>query len=222
MPASRRGWKGRTWPGQVEPCGPGVDVEDLTRGDCPGGPRSRGRIRLRCCRWCTDRGRHQAAVGGEQVDVEVVERDLRQVFEVDGHLTGQRVGPDRCRRASRGCRSRRQSGRSGTGLRASVRRCRSSPSSGSASGNRVDRDRADLGVVGAVRRPSESKLASASVQARLAVGGVGVDRQPFGKGARRPSGAGRRRDREAEELRVCRARYRGRRPSRSRRSSGLA
>ena len=38
------------------------------------------------------RRRHQAAVGGEEVQLEVVERHLRQVVEVGGQLTGLRVG----------------------------------------------------------------------------------------------------------------------------------
>ena len=55
------------------------------------------------------RRRHQAAVGGEEVDVELVERDLGQVFEVGADLTGLRVGTERCRPASRASRIRRRS-----------------------------------------------------------------------------------------------------------------
>ena len=34
--------------------------------------------------------RHQAAVGGEEVKLKVVEGDLREVFEVDRQLAGAR------------------------------------------------------------------------------------------------------------------------------------
>src|SRR4051794_34739183 len=39
--------------------------------------------------------RHQAAVGGEEVELEVVERNLREVIEEDRQLSRRRVRTDR-------------------------------------------------------------------------------------------------------------------------------
>ena len=127
------------------------------------------------------RGRHQAAVGGEEVQVELFERDLRQVVEVDRQLAGLRVGMDRADELGVDAEAVgdheqpvlvarlrfadvERAGRAGRRAPACrCRRCRSSSCRGS--------------------RPGASlpKFACASVQARLPVGGVGVDREPFGQ-----------------------------------------
>ena len=64
------------------------------------------------------RGRHQAAIGGEEVELEVVERHLRQVVEDRPSAARSAGRAEPSRPAWRGSRSRRRSGTAGTGCRA--------------------------------------------------------------------------------------------------------
>ena len=97
------------------------------------------------------RRRHQAAVRGEQMQLEVVEGHLRQVFEVDRDLTGDRVRPDRAdqlRVDAEAVATRKRRYWSP----ASVRRCRRAlEAARPAPGCR--REGADLGAVRAVPGP---------------------------------------------------------------------
>ena len=82
VPASRRGWNGRTGARAGAPCGPLVEAEVLDR-ELVGkrfvpGEESADEVVDRA----VGRGGDQTAIGGEEVDVEVFERDLGQVFEV--------------------------------------------------------------------------------------------------------------------------------------------
>ncbi len=115
------------------------------------------------------------------MDVEFVERDLGQVFEVGLHLPGLGVraeGPDQLRVHPEPVGDEEQPILV-AGLRfADVDR----PGQGSVEGDRVDRDRPDLRVVGTVRRPLGAEVRLGVGAGSLAVGGVRVDRQAFGQG----------------------------------------
>ena len=71
--------------------------------------RSRGRSRLRPVERAAGRRRDQAAVGGEEVEVELLERDLRQVDQRRPSADRSAGRDGRWRPASRGSRSRRRS-----------------------------------------------------------------------------------------------------------------
>ena len=171
----------------------GVDAEDLARVDfgkdrVPGEELGFGVVDA-----AGGRRRHQAAVGGEQVDVEFVERDLGQVFEVGLHLAGHRDPGGTIRRALRASRTRRRRGTGGTGCRASVRRCRSSRSRVPSRATEWIANRADLRVVGTAGRPFGAEVRLGIGAGALTIGGVRIDRQPFGQGDDRRPELGRRR-----------------------------
>ena len=184
VPATRRGLEGpRAGPGRRLPSGPRsmlkIGLERLRRR----GARSRGRsARLTVIDGAVRRGRHQAAVGGEEVQVELFERDLRQVVEVGGDLAGRRVGMDRADQLGVDPEAVGDHEEPVLVARASVRRCRSSPSSGAGERRRVIVDGADLRRCrGSAAGSSLPKFACGVGAGALPVGGVGVDRQPFGQ-----------------------------------------
>src|SRR4051794_14143165 len=75
--------------------GRGVEAEDLTRflvrKHVVPGEEMRSDFIDRAVRGC----RHQAAVGGEEVELKIVEGHLGEVFEVDGQLPAAGIRPDR-------------------------------------------------------------------------------------------------------------------------------
>ena len=94
VPAARSGRERPDLAGALAAVRSRVDAEDLARVDfgkdrVPGEEFGFGVVDA-----AGGRRRHQAPVRGEQVDVEFVERDLGQVFEIGLHLTGHRIGAE--------------------------------------------------------------------------------------------------------------------------------
>ncbi len=92
--AWKAGWKGRGPFGQGVPFGPSVDVEELAgglvgEGGVPGGPFVGDFVGA-----ALGGGVEGAALGAEEVEVEVGEGGLGEVLEVDVDLAGHRVGGD--------------------------------------------------------------------------------------------------------------------------------
>ena len=136
-----------------------------------------------------DRRREHAAVGGEDVHLELFQRQLRQVEELGAQLPGGRVGDqlaDQLHVQAEAVREQEQ-----PVLFARQRFAEVDRAFGSGPGidSELSDDGADLGVVGAVRRSLRWPKPACGVRAgALAVGRVGVDRQAFGEDQfRRPS-----------------------------------
>ena len=98
------------------------------------------------------------------MDVEFVERNLRQVVEEGGQPAGLRDPGGPSRSAWRGCRSRRRSGTAGTGRPVSVRRCRSSRSAGRRGPACRSKRCRSSSCPGSSPRPRSRSSACASVQ----------------------------------------------------------
>ncbi len=214
VPATRRGLKGRIWPGRACRSGPELSPKIGRRVAGRRARCSRGRSRFDACRSCSASGRHQRPVRGEEVEVEAFERHLRQVVEVRRHLARLRIGVDRADqlRVDAEAVGDQEEPVLVAGLRfADVDRAEQRP----VEGRRVDLEGADLRVVRAIRRRLGAEVGLRVGAGRLAVGGVGVDRQPVGQGHGRRPDLGRR-DGEALELFGVPARGRARTASRFR------
>ena len=115
------------------------------------------------------------------MDVEVFERDLRQVLEVDRDLAGLGVGFDRAdqlRVDAEAVEDHEQPVLVARLRFAEVERA----DQAAVEGRRADAERADLRVVGAVGRALGAEVGLGVGAGALAVGGVGVDRQALGAG----------------------------------------
>ena len=166
--------KGRIWPGHWLPWGP--ESSPKTWLDCcSGSDRVPGReVGTDGIDRAGDRGRHQGPFAGEEVQLEVFEGDLGQVFEVGGDLAGFGVGLDRADQlgVDPEARGHHEEAVLVAGLRfADVDGAFES----AVEGRRADREGADLGVVGAFAGTLRAEVGLGFSAIALAVGGVGVD-----------------------------------------------
>ena len=130
VPASRVGFEGADLARAFGAVGAGFEAEDLARvpvrpARVPGGEVGAGRVDR-----AGDRGRHQRPFAGEEVQLEVFEGNLGQVFEVGGQLAGFGVGLERADQLGVDPEARGDQEEAVLVRRASVRRCRRSRSSG--------------------------------------------------------------------------------------------
>ena len=126
------------------------------------------------------RGCHQAAIRREQVDVEGIERDLRQVVEVDGHLPGHRIRMDRADELGMQPEAVDRHEQPVLVVRLGFTDVDRSVEV-AFERRRVDRDRPDLGLVGTFGRPLRAEVRLRIRAGALPVGGVRVDCQAFGR-----------------------------------------
>ncbi len=94
VPATRRGWNGRTSGGQGLPFGPELRLKFGLEGWSARAEFHGLNTDSHAVVRAVGRRRHQRPLRGEDVEVEGFERDLREVFEVRRDLTGFRVGMD--------------------------------------------------------------------------------------------------------------------------------
>ena len=126
VPASRVGLKGRIWPGHSAAVGARFEAEDLARllfgkRRVPGEEVGVDRVDR-----AGGRGRHQRAFAGEEVQLEVFEGSLGEVFEVGGQLAGFGVGLDRADQLGVDPEARGDQEEAVLVARLRVRRCRRS------------------------------------------------------------------------------------------------
>ena len=146
------------------------------------------------------RRRQQAPVGAEEVEVEPLQRRLRQVFERDHHAAGLRIQLDRAGQLDVGPES--VSGDedpvlvAGLGFTDVDR-----PRQFGRQGGAVDLDRADLRDLRAFRFQGRAEVGLGVAAEGLAVRGVRVDREALGEGDDGALELGRRGDFFAQGLR---------------------
>ena len=181
VPAFRRGWNGRVPPGQPAPPGPRLTLRmncAFSSGSCrvPGEEAGLDRID-----GAVRRGRQHPAIGGEEVHRELFEGQLRQVFEPGGDPAGFRVREQLADQLGVNPEAVGDHEQPVLVARHRLRRSRSSPE-GRRGANPIRMTMVPtLALSGQCDQLLVAELGVGVAAGALPIGGVGIDRQPFGK-----------------------------------------